>query len=216
MKYSFKEIKRKIFILAAVIFVVAAGMIYVVKQSKYTAKTDDNSVVLSDEDAGSETDVSEESEVISETIVVHVCGAVNSPGVYELNADDRVADAVKAAGGFATNAAEDYLNLAETLKDGEKITVYTKKEVKKMAEADPGKSSENSGNAGDDTGSLVNINTATVEELMTLPGIGESKAKAIVTYREKNGPFTDVNDLTNISGIKEGVMSKIADSITVN
>lgn len=136
-------------------------------------------------------------------IFVYVCGAVQNPGVYELEEDKRVCDALQAAGGLTEEAAAEELNQAQTLSDGQMIRVLTAEEkVKSQAEA------EKEG--------LVNINTAGAEELMQLPGIGQSKADAVIAYREEHGGFKTTEELMNISGIKEGVYNKIKDSITVN
>lgn len=140
-------------------------------------------------------------------IFVQVSGAVNSPGVYELNADDRVFLAIEAAGGLREDADDAGLNQAAFLEDGQKIYVYTVDEAKEQeAERVTSDSKEH----------LLNINTATKEELMTLSGIGESKAESILQYRTEHGGFSSIEDLKNISGIKDGVYQKIADQICVN
>ena len=113
-------------------------------------------------------------------------------------------DAIEAAGGMTEEAADTYLNLAETLSDGQKIEVPSLEEAEVLTEA--GKT----GAAG-----LVNLNRATEEELMTLSGIGASKAKEIIRYRETKGGFGKPEDLMKIPGIKEGVFHKIRDQITV-
>ena len=138
------------------------------------------------------------------SIWVYVCGEVRAPGVYELPEGSRITDAVEAAGGMTGDAAETYLNLAETLSDGQKIEVPSVEMAEALEEA-----------AAQDTSGLVNLNRATEAELMTLSGIGESKAKEIVRYRESRGGFQKPEDLMNIPGIKEGVYNKIRDQITV-
>lgn len=138
------------------------------------------------------------------SIWVYVCGEVRDPGVYELPEGSRITDAVEAAGGMTGDAAETYLNLAETLSDGQKIEVPSVEMAEALEEA-----------AAQDTSGLVNLNRATEAELMTLSGIGESKAKEIVRYRESRGGFQKPEDLMNIPGIKEGVYNKIRDQITV-
>lgn len=138
-----------------------------------------------------------------ESIFVYVCGAVQKPGVYKLEADERVCDALEAAGGFTKEAAADNLNQAETLSDGEMIRVLTAEETANQQ-------------AEEEKNGLVNINTADAQELMQLSGIGQSKADAIIAYREEHGAFQSIDELMNISGIKEGVYNKIKDSITVN
>jgi competence protein ComEA len=139
--------------------------------------------------------------------VVYVCGAVKHPGVYTFEEGQRVCDAIEAAGGMKKKAAAEALNLARELVDGEQIIVPTKKEQADITEA----AAEGAATSG-----KVNINTASKEELMTLSGIGEAKAQSILSYREKNGQFSSIEDIMKIDGIKEGVFSKIEDSICIN
>lgn len=170
------------------------------------------------------------------TIAVYVRGAVMKPGVYYLPDSSRVYQAIEAAGGFRADADTEWLNQAELLSDGEMLTVSTREETAAMKEAgqsaggetfpqsgvspagQQGKSSAGAGSSKAGTsvsGGLVNINSASKEELMTLPGIGESKAESIIRYREENGPFASPEDIMNISGIKNSVYGKIQNRITV-
>ncbi len=150
-------------------------------------------------------------------IYVYVCGSVNSPGVYAIPEGSRVCDLFSVAGGFTKDAATDYWNQARVLTDGEMLYVPTKEEAKKRTE-------EEKAAAGSITGQLdtnnrnkkVNINTASKEELMTLPGIGESKALAIISYRQENGGFSNIEQLKEISGIKDGVFLKIEEYIVAD
>jgi competence protein ComEA len=135
-------------------------------------------------------------------IMVYVCGAVEAPGVYSLTEKDRVVDAITLAGGVTEQAAEEYLNLAAFLQDGQKLYVPTVDEVRLWETEEEKKK-------------LVNINTADVEGLCTLPGIGESKARDIITYREKQGSFEQVEDIMKVPGIKEYLFLKIEDYITI-
>lgn len=151
------------------------------------------------------------SEEEAQYCVVHICGAVEKPGVYTLEAGSRIYQAVERAGGFREDAAFDYLNQADLIADGMKLYIPVKEEV------------EDAGFIGAFTGTgsipqestLVNINTADEEGLCTLPGIGSSKAKSIIAYREANGSFRKVEDIMNVEGIKEGLFQKLKDSITV-
>lgn len=140
--------------------------------------------------------------VLEETpqILVYVCGAVQEPGVVAIDEDARIVDAIQLAGGMCEEAAEDYVNLAAKLTDGEKIYIPTKAEVAKWEVAEKA-----------DT--KVNINTADADALCTLPGIGESKAKDIIAYREKNGSFKTLEELMEVSGIKESLYEGLADRI---
>lgn len=139
-----------------------------------------------------------------ESIYVYVCGEVSTPGVYELPADSRVYEAVYAAGGMKETAAVTYLNQAEKVSDGQKIYVPSQEELAGQPE---------SIEAPDD--GRVNLNTATKEELMTLSGIGEVKAEAILRYREEKGGFTSVEELKEIEGIKDGVFNKVKDQVKI-
>ena len=147
-------------------------------------------------------------------IKVYVCGAVQRPDVYEISADSRIVDAVSAAGGFAIDAYPEAMNLAETVSDGSRIYVPTKEEVDALAVVYSDTGSGSGGTTSDSTG-RVNINTATLEELTTLPGIGDTRARAIIDYREQNGAFGNIEDIMQVTGIKEKSFSKIKDSICV-
>lgn len=148
---------------------------------------------------------------------VHVCGAVNRPGVYELTADSRLFEAIQMAGGLTEEAADQTLNQAEVIEDGSKIYVPTKEEVK--AGMDNGdtlmQNEENAEKAGSTSDGKIDINTAAKNELMTLSGIGEAKADAIVRYREEHGAFQKIEDLMEVEGIKEGVFQKVKDQIKI-
>ena len=135
-------------------------------------------------------------------IYVYVTGAVVNPGVYAMHEGDRIFDVIEAAGGFTEDALETDVNLAQIIEDEQQIHIPTAEEAQLQAEAD-------------EAAGLVNINTATLEELCTLTGIGEAKAQAIISYREEYGDFTSTEEIMNISGIKEGVYEKIKDQITV-
>lgn len=206
MKLNAYEKKKLTYTVAAVVFVLLAGIIYFCKGNAYDSDiTAEDTGIVSEENIEAElmTPVPEK-----EPVIVHVSGAVVSPGVYEIDSGMRVYDAINAAGGFLNSASDDNLNLAQIITDGEKITVLTKKQAKKIKKSDGGKS-------GTDNEMLININTASKEELMNLPGIGEAKADAIIEYRENNGGFKSTDEIMGISGIKEGVYSKIEKYITV-
>lgn len=146
---------------------------------------------------------------------VYVSGAVKHPGLYRYYGKKRIDDAINAAGGFCKNASKESINLAQFLQDGEQIVVLTKKQAKKQNKAGSDRTKETQSIQNQKSSSKVNINLASVEELMQLPGIGEAKAKMILDYRTQNGSFQKVEDIMKISGIKEGVYNKIKDNITV-
>lgn len=168
------------------------------------------------------------------TFRVYVCGAVRLPDVYELPEGVRLVDAVKAAGGFTDDAGYEYLNLAAPLSDGQKIYIPTQKEVEDAIESgeelyastvnitsnspgiQTGDSAQNSdGNSKKSDSGKVNINQADKSALMTLPGIGASKADKIIAFRDSNGGFASIEDIMLVDGIKEGMFNKIKDSICV-
>lgn len=183
------------------------------RESSDEAEVSDEAEISDEaEDSVDESGEPEESDVY----YVHVSGAVARPGVYQLPAGSRVYQAIEMAGGLTEYASELEINLAEGISDGQKLYIYTKEESEALAASGGAVFGGDAGekNGGADT--RVNINTAGKEELMTLPGIGESKAEAIIAYREENGGFSSPEDIKNISGIKDGVYSKIRDSIRVN
>lgn len=172
--------------------------------------------------------IAEEEKV--EYVFVDVKGAVKNPGVYEIEVGNRVNDAIIKAGGINKDANTRYINLSKIITDEMVIVVYTKEEISKILEEsaieketpcvcetivneacieDALKEDE----GAEDT--LININTADIDLLMTLAGIGESKAMAIIDYREKNGQFTTIEDIMKVSGISESTYSKIKDFITI-
>ena len=150
-------------------------------------------------------------------IFVHVCGAVKNEGVYQVEADARVVDAIKAAGGLTGKAASSGINQAKQLEDGVQIYVPTKKEVLKASTQNPGLPKDILQNTTSESlkGTVININTATKEELMQLKGVGEAKALLIITYREANGGFKEITDLMKIKGIKQKFFDKIKDNICI-
>lgn len=145
------------------------------------------------------------------TVYVHICGAVKKPGVYTFTGEPHMIDVVKQAGGFTGKADQASVNLAEKVPDGTQLVIASKGK-KKVADEEQCSHPKSSSSCISDK---ININQASAEELMTLSGIGESKAAQIVTYRESNGAFQKIEDIMNISGIKEGVFSKIKDYISV-
>ena len=175
-------------------------------------------------------------------IYVHVCGAVENPGVYELEAGSRVYEAVQQAGGFADSAEQNYVNQAQVLEDGVKLVIPTREEVaaaqddaSEESDALQDRAQDGSGIAGgaereigivggarsDGQGGdaasdgRININTASEAQLCEIPGIGATRAAAIAAYRESHGAFGKPEDIMNVNGIKEGMYEKIKDIICV-
>lgn len=198
---SWKVIGMALVIVAVIAF--CGGNLY----QEWRAEGEGLTLVQEDTTTGETAADSAAPENASGEVVVHVAGAVSSPGVYTLPADSRVDDAVRAAGATA-DADLSQLNLAQKLADGQKITVPAAGETPAPADnAAPSDSSQ--------SGALININTATQEELETLPSIGEVRAQAIIAYREEHGGFRTTDELMEVSGIGEKIFADIAPHITV-
>ncbi len=144
------------------------------------------------------------------SVYVYVCGAVARPGVYKLKEGARIYEAVACAGGLTEEAAAEAVNQAQKLSDGEQIYIPTKEEA---VQNPPQASLSQAGGA--QTDGKVNINTASQDELTALSGIGESRARSIIAYRESHGAFQSIEELMNVEGIKEGIFQKIKDDIVV-
>ena len=149
-----------------------------------------------------------------EPIQVHVAGAVVRPGVYDVSEGSRVLDVVEAAGGFVAEADKNALNLAARVEDGERLDIpyvagYEPDDEEGFVVVSEGTPSSL---AGVD---LVNINTATLDELDKLPGIGPTTAQKIIDYRNENGSFVQIEDIVNVSGIGSATYENIKDLITV-
>lgn len=151
-------------------------------------------------------------------IFVDICGAVTKPGVYRMPPDSRVYEAVEAAGGLLPEAAGNRVNQAQPLSDGQQIYVPTKEEAEK-AGAVPAEGAFPETKAGENSpvseNGKVNLNTADAAALQTLSGIGESKAQAILAYREEHGGFSSIEELMDVPGIKENTFLKIKEKIAV-
>ncbi len=189
-------------------------------EEETTAADSNTEDTISPEDA-SETDAERD----EGTIFVHICGNVKEPGLYELPAGTRAGTAIEIAGGFTKKADETFVNLAAILEDGMQLFVPAAGEAETgslTGETEKG-SDFGEGQGGYDPGQtasaesasgLVNINTASSAELITLPGIGEARAQAILSYREEHGAFSSVEDIKRVSGIGDGIFAKIKERIT--
>lgn len=157
----------------------------------------------------------EENQSKKELLYVYVCGAIEHPGVYSLPEGSRVCDVFDLAGGLTSNASTDYWNQARVLADGEMIYVPTLEEVetRNLTQDVSGVSLQDT---DDSNQNKININTASKEQLMTIPGIGEAKASAIISYRQENGKFSSIEEIKNVEGIKDGVYAKMKEYIVIN
>lgn len=162
-------------------------------------------------------------------VIVDIKGEVNTPGVYELIKGSRVIDVINEAQGLTNNANTRYINLSKILEDGDAIVIYSNSEIQQASKEEKIEVTtpcvcedvnsacleNNIKNDNNESNGKININTATLEELTSLSGIGESKAKSIIKYREENGNFKTIEDITKVSGISENLFAKIKENITV-
>ena len=198
-------------IVAAAVFLTVAGLYYglVVRKEELIRLGNDRlpiqSVLEESKEPLSELEIlATESPTEPVMIYVHICGEVKHPGVYELPEGSRIFEAVEAAGGFTEEAAQASLNLAQMISDEAQIVILTQKEAEEKVRLER-----------EQAAGIVNINTASKEQLMTLTGIGESRAEDIIRYRKESGGFQSIEEIKNVPGIKESAYLKIKDSITV-
>lgn len=158
-----------------------------------------------------ESSQTDEEDVRRSSIFVHVTGSVVAPGLYELDEGARVSQAIQAAGGFSEDALQDSVNLARELTDGEQVVVASQSTQADTEDADGSPQTSSSGVVG----GKVNLNLASIEELMTLDGVGEATAGKIIAYREEHGSFASIDELKEVSGIGEKKFEAVKDAITV-
>lgn len=202
------------YIIIAIIILVALVVSYVLSL--------DNKEVSAENVEITKTDVAN----VTSKVYVDIKGSVKKPGVYQVSADSIVWDIVNLSGGFTKNAYTKNINLSQKVKDEMVIYVFSKNEMSKMnntVKTDTACTTNvinydncitTEKNATETSTSLVNINTASKEELMTVSGIGASKADSIIAYRIKT-PFSKIEDIMNVSGIGESLFDKIKKYITV-
>ncbi len=229
--------KKRIYLSALVIIMVISSITACKKEEAtvyFATETEQNAVadsVVSSKETDTESEITGEKGIAGKDatletdtasqMCVYICGSVVNPGVYYMKNGTRICDLIELAGGMTDEACKNYWNLAEELYDGRMIYVPTAKEVEENLSPDMWKENGSSSAGNTNIGSTatdgkINLNTATKEQLMTLTGIGESKAVSIIKYRTENGSFSSIEDITNVSGIGEAMFNKIKDDITVN
>jgi len=193
----------------------AAGLV------KNASEISDTAITETEETA---VETTEETSAV-EYVSVYICGAVQSPGVYEIAKGSILNDVVVMAGGFSDGAAQNSINLVYVITENVSVYIPTEEDVDAAADGtivrDPntvgawGGQGVATGSGGTETGGLVNINTASEDELKSLPGVGDVTAAAIVAYREEHG-FATIEDIKNVSGIGDAKYEQIKDLICVD
>ena len=205
---------RKEIITILLCFIIFGSILFFNNKDDYNIKEYEDSIInKEDEDI-------KEKEIIIDKIVVDIKGEVNSPGTYELDTGNRINDAIIKAGGLTNKADTTYINLSEKLTDEmlivipsiEKNTIENNKESTNNVIINDNKEISKETTIKD---SKISINSANLNELITIKGIGEAKAKSIIEYREKNGLFKKIEDITKVSGIGSSTFEKIKDYIKV-
>ncbi|MEF9840646.1 MAG: helix-hairpin-helix domain-containing protein [Lachnospiraceae bacterium] len=213
--------KRKQFISFIIVLLLAAGCMSCKKEEPFQQKRKELQVQAHKDhkaDKAHKKQQRTDTQTAKETTVslyIYVCGAVNRPGVYEVPEGSRVFQAIELAGGMNEQADPNALNQAELLADAQRVYVPVAGEIGAPPLSD--QKMDNQESPGEDATKegQVNLNTASKEALMTLPGIGEAKANSILQYREQQGEFVSIEDIKQIEGIKDGVFQKIKDRIIV-
>ena len=210
---------KKLIFPTIMILIYVAGFVYLITIIKHIDNKEVKNNTITKENIVEEKD---------EYIYVDVKGSVKTPGVYKLNNNSRVIDAIDASGGITSSANTRYINLSKILEDGDVVMVYSDKEIKNaqkenivyietpcVCEEVKNDACITSNDENNNSNGKVNINYATFDELKTLNGIGDAKAKAIIEYRLKNGNFKTIDELKNVNGISESIYAKIKENITV-
>ena len=195
------------------IFPIAIIILYIILFVYFEEKINNIEIPVQEETIIKEEPQIEQEEPIK-YIYIDIKGAIKKPGVYKLEENSRIIDAINISGGLLKTANTTYTNLSKILNDSEVLKIYTNEEVKKLEKETPQELPKVEETPTIEN-KLININTASLEQLQTLNGIGESKAKSIVEYRTTNGNFKSIEEIKNVSGISESLYEKIKDSISI-
>ena len=204
---------KKTIIILCTIIVVLGGIIFILYKNNSSSKEE---VV----DIFKEPEEIKEEESNSKKVIVDIKGMINNPGVYEVDSNLRVNDVIELAGGLKEGADTSNINLAKLVSDEMTIIIYSTEEVLEKFKQEvcicncPYIQNDACINSNNDS-NLININTAGIEELTTLTGIGDVKAEAIIKYRSEVGKFKTKEELLNVEGIGEALFEKIKDNITI-
>lgn len=230
-----KDKKKTGILVVLVIVIIASGILYCSSGFRELRKNDTESIFIEDESESIDNNYDEDyemnkslegtesknsygsatvskSKVNEKSITVEIKGEVKKPDVYILKENSIVKDLIEEAGGLTENADISNINRAKQLQNHELVYILNKNEE---ASIQAGKNQVQSSASATQSNSMININSATADELKSLNGIGDSKANSIIEYREKNGGFKSIDDIKNVDGIGEKMFEKIKDSLTV-
>lgn len=215
---------KKILLILIGIAIILSGAIFVLYKNNQSKTEEIVDIFKEKEDKEEVTEITGETEEKEniEKIVVDIKGMVANPGVYEVDSTSRINDVIALAGGLIEGADTSMINLAKIVEDEMTIIIYSSKEVLEKYKEEVCicdcplitndaciEEQESSNNE------IININTATTEELTKITGIGEAKAKSIIEYRDQNGKFNNIEEIKNVPGIGDSIFEKIKDYITV-
>ena len=209
---------KKLIFPTIIILIFVAGFVYLLTIIKHIEKNEKNNNKI----------VAKEVIDTNEFIYIDVKGSVTTPGVYKLKKNSRVIDAINASGGVTEDANTRFINLSKVLNDGDVVMVYSSKEIEEakkdntivietpcVCEEVKNDACIKEDNNNQNNVEKININTADINTLKTLEGIGDAKANAIIEYRTNNGGFKSIEEIVNVSGISEALFSKIKENITI-
>ena len=210
--------KQKIILMLIFVIIFAIYQIYKTKEEKNNNINELLEINNIEQNKTTETTKKNEENQENKKIIIHISGQVNNEGVYELEEGSRIIDAINKAGGVTETADTSQINLAEKIEDGAKIYVPAKGEESVETNSQEEKTTKNTKDIvqnKETKSKKININTATEEELDTLPGIGQATAQKIIEYRKENGKFSKIEDIKDVSGIGDSKFEKIKDLIEV-
>lgn len=231
---SFHYRHRKLIVLCIIILFIISIFSYYIYNKFYKNKVKNNSVKIVSNKNISNKKILEKKES-KKVISVDIKGEIIYPGIYELEEDSRVIDVINKAGGLTDSADTTVINLSKKIKDEMVIIIYSHEQVEDFKKTKEDESNiinkciqkdsdslvndacigEDNSSANNSLSSLININTSSLEELKTLPGVGDSKAKSIIDYRNTNGEFKSIEEIKNVDGIGDGLYDQIKTLITI-
>lgn len=201
-------------ILIVILLIIIAITIYILIQKQNNQISEnylENELIPYDE----ENNETKEENIEEDQIIIHITGAIKNEGVYTLKENSRISDAIDLAGGLREDADTSKINLAYPLEDGMKVNIPSIKDAETNQTETYISNAMQNDSKEENNNKKININTATKEELDTLPGIGESTAQKIINYRKENGKFSNIEELKEVSGIGDSKFENIKDLICI-